>query len=64
MDADRIGEIGDRAGEGQAAGVYGEGFTVWFLARKVARDGIRGMGNKVSSNKDWRDQIRGCGDFL
>ena len=24
---DRIGEVGDRASEGQAAGVYGAGFT-------------------------------------
>jgi hypothetical protein len=27
MGADRIGEIGDRITEGQAAGVYGAGFT-------------------------------------
>ena len=28
MGVDGIGEIGDRASEGQAAGVYGAGFTV------------------------------------
>ena len=27
MSMDRIGEVGDRASEGQAAGVYGTGFT-------------------------------------
>ena len=27
QDVDRIGEVGDRASEGQAAGVYGAGFT-------------------------------------
>jgi hypothetical protein len=41
--------VGDRASEGQAAGVYGSGFTVGSLARKGARDG---MGNKVSSDKE------------
>ena len=34
MDVDRIGEIGDRASEEQAAGVYGAGFTAGTLARK------------------------------
>ena len=33
MGLDRIGEIGDRASEGQAAGVYGAGFTAGSLAR-------------------------------
>ena len=28
MDAGRVGEVGDRASEGQAVGVYGSGFTV------------------------------------
>ena len=32
MGLDRIGEIGDRASEGQAAGVYGAGFTAGSLA--------------------------------
>ena len=27
MSVDGIGEVGDRASEGQAAGVYGAGFT-------------------------------------
>ena len=30
QDVDRIGEVGDRASEGQAAGVIGEGFTAGF----------------------------------
>ena len=49
---DRIGEIGDRANEGQAAGVYGAGFTTGSLARKGARSGTRGTGNKVSSDRE------------
>ena len=52
MGANRIGEIGDRASEGQAAGVYGAGFTAGPLAREGARGGLRGMGNKVSSGKE------------
>ena len=43
------GEIGNRASEGQAAGVYGAGFTAGSLAGKGARGGTRGTGNKVSS---------------
>ena len=43
MDADGIGEIGDRASEGQAAGVYGAGFT----AGSLASIGLRRTGNKV-----------------
>ena len=81
---DRIGEVGDRASEGQATGVYGAGFTAGSLARKRARGKMRETGNKVSSDKEltdvgrmaevteggreehceWRDQIRGCDDFL
>jgi hypothetical protein len=79
MCADKIGEIGDRASEGQATGVYGAGFTVGPLTRKGARGGLRGTGNKVISDKElvevgrmvgreegcnWRDQIRGCGYVL
>ena len=67
-------------------GCMGAGFTVGPLARKGDRSEMRGMGNKVSSDKEliwvgriaegdqgvgsreegceWRDQIRGCGDFL
>ena len=33
-DADRIGEIGDRASEGQAVGVYGAGFTAGSVVGK------------------------------
>ena len=34
MGVDGIGEVGDMASEGQAAGVYGAGFTVASLAGK------------------------------
>ena len=51
-DADRIGEIGDRASEGQAAGVYGTGFTGGFLTRKGARVGTRVTGNNFISDKE------------
>ena len=34
MGVDRIGEVGDRASEGQAVGVYGAGFTARPLGRK------------------------------
>jgi hypothetical protein len=40
MGVDRICEIGDRASEGQAAGVYGAGLTVGSLARTGARGGL------------------------
>ena len=52
LDVDRISEIGDRAREGQVAGVYGVGFTVGSLARKGARDRTRGMGKKFSSDME------------
>ena len=81
---DGIGEVGDWASEGQAARVYGAGFTARSLAGKGARGGTRGMEDKVSIGKElmglggwrkvtegskeegceWRDQIRGCDDFL
>ena len=55
---DRIGEVGDRASEGQAAGMYGAGFTSGSLAGKEARGGTRGTGNKVSFDNElmevWR----------
>ena len=34
MGVDGIGEVGDKASEGQAAGVYGAGFTAWSIAGK------------------------------
>ena len=34
MDVDGIGEVGDRASEGQAAGGYGAGFTAGSMAGK------------------------------
>ena len=52
MGADRIGGIGDRASERQAAGCMGAGFTPRPRTRKGARDGLRGTGNKISSDKE------------
>ena len=52
MGVNRMGEVGDRAIEGQAAGVYGAGFTAGSLARIGARGGMRGTGNKISSDKE------------
>jgi hypothetical protein len=52
MGVDMIGEVSDRASEGQAAGVYWAGFTAGSLARKGARGGMRGTGNKVGSDKE------------
>ena len=52
MGVDRIGEVGDRAIEEHAAGVYGAGFTAGSLARKGDKDGARGTGSKVSSEKE------------
>ena len=53
MGVDGIGELGDRASEGQAAGVYGAGFTAGSLAGKGARGGTRsGTGDKVSIDKE------------
>ena len=52
MVVDSIGEIGDRASEGQAAGLCGTGFTPGSLARKGARGGMRGTGNKVIYDKE------------
>ena len=47
-----IGEVGDRASKGQAAGVYGAGFTAGSLTGKGARGGTRGTGDKVSIKKE------------
>ena len=61
MGVDRIGEVGDDTSEGQAAGVYEAGFTAGSLARKGTRGGTRGMGNKISSDKEltgWEDGRR------
>ena len=52
MGVDGIGEVGGWASEGQAAGMYGAGFTAGSLAGKGARDGMRGTGNKVSFDKE------------
>ena len=42
MDVDGIGEVSDWASKGQAAGVYGVGFTAGSLAGKGVRGGTRG----------------------
>ena len=44
-----IGEVGDRTNEGQAAGMYGAGFTAGSLAGKGARVGT---GDKVRIDKE------------
>ena len=59
MNVDRIGEVADRASEGQAAGVYGSGFTAGSLARNGVRSGMRETVNKVSS-----DSVCLCVPFL
>ena len=51
MGVDGIGEVSDRASEGQAGGLYGAGFTGGSLAEKGARGETRGTGNKISSDK-------------
>ena len=51
MGVDRVGEVGDRTSEGQAAEVYGTGFTAGSLAGKGTRCWTRRKGNKVSSDK-------------
>ena len=43
----RIDEVGNRANEGQAAGVYGTGFTAGGLAGKGARGGTRGQKTRL-----------------
>ena len=50
MDVDKIGEICDRASEGQAAGVYGTGFTAGSLAKVGARDRTWVLGIEVGSD--------------
>ena len=42
MGVDGKDEVGDQASEGQAAGVYGAGFTAGSLAGKGAMGGTRG----------------------
>ena len=41
---DRISEIGDKVSEGQAAGVYGMGFTAGSLTRVGTRGGTWELG--------------------
>ena len=47
MGEDRIVELGDRAREGEAAGVYGAGFTARPLAGKGVRSWLRGRGARL-----------------
>ena len=42
-----IGEVGNRASEGQAAGAYGAGFTAGSLATKGTRVGRGGQGTRL-----------------
>ena len=56
MDMDKIGEVGDRANEGQVAGMYETGFTADALARKGIRNGTWGLGIEVDSvDGGWED---------
>ena len=52
MSVDKRGEVGDRASEGHAAGVYGRGFTPGSLARVGAKDGTWGPRIKVGFDKE------------
>ena len=47
MDVDRIGEVGHRASEGQAAGAYGAGFTAGSLTGKESGVGRGGWGTRL-----------------
>ena len=58
MDMNRIGEVGDKASEGQTDGMYGAGFTAGSLARKGVRGETSGKGNKVSSDKKLTELVR------
>ena len=49
MVGDRVGEVGDRACEGQAAGLCGTGFTMVSLADVGARDGAWGSGIEIGN---------------
>ena len=62
---DGIGEVGDWASEGQAAGVYGAGFTAGSLAGKGARVGRGGWGTRLVLTRSesrlggWRNVTEG-----
>ena len=47
MGVNRIGEVGDRDSERQAAGVYGIGFTAGSLVRLYSKKGHGGWGLKL-----------------
>ena len=52
MGVDRIGEVSDRASEGQVAGLCGTGFTAGSLARVEAKVRTRRPGIEVGSDKE------------
>ena len=52
MGVDGIGEVGDRASEGQAAGVFRTGFIVGSLARVGVRNRTWGLGIEVHSDEE------------
>ena len=43
MGVDGIGEVGDRASEEQAAGVYGAGYVILCLTSYPACEGVQGI---------------------
>ena len=53
MDVDRVGEAGERTCEGQAARMYGTGFTAGSLGRVVVRDMTRRPGIEVGSDEEY-----------
>jgi hypothetical protein len=52
MHVDMKGEAGDRASDGQAAGVYDNDFTAGSLKRVAARDRTWRLGIEVGSDKE------------
>jgi hypothetical protein len=55
MGVDGAGEVGDRAREGQAAGVYRTGFTAGSLTRVGARNGMWELGIEVGFDKEFTE---------
>ena len=51
MGVGRIGDVGDKASEGQAAGVYGAGFTVGLWQGKEPGVGQGGWGTRLVLTK-------------
>ena len=59
MSVDRIRQVGDKASEGQATGVYETGFTIVSLAKVEA--GI-GCGSRLFLKKELTEVGRMAGD--